>query len=199
MTSPTPRTIPSADYFEAMYQENGDPWGFRDSAYERRKYAITVASLPREHYGLVWEPACSIGVLTGLLATRADRILASDGSPTAIAAAQQSVLPAGAGQVDWSVLRLPERPAAEPGTVDLVVLSEILYYLTEADRTAVLEAAHDLLVPDGDLVVAHWRKLPDDAHLSGDDGNAWVRAQPGWRVLVRHDDEEFVLDVLRRA
>jgi SAM-dependent methyltransferase len=194
-----PRKVATVEDFEAMYQENADPWGFLDSWYERRKYAITVASLPRERYRLVWEPACSIGVLTGLLALRADRVLASDVSRTALATARRSVLPPGAGQVDWSVLRLPQRPPAEPGSVDLVVLSEILYYLSEPNRLAVLAAAHEVLAPDGELVVAHWRPLPDDAQLSGDDANAWVRALPGWSLLVRHDDEQFVLDVLRRC
>ena len=195
--TPDRRTATVAD-FEAMYQREADPWGFRHAWYERRKYAITVASLPRERYRLVWEPACSIGVLTGLLAGRADRVLASDGSQTAIAAAREVELPAGAGQVEWSVDQLPGPLPAEPGSADLVVLSEILYYLPEPDRAAVLDTAHQLLGPDGDLLVAHWRALPDDAELSGDDANAWVRDRAEWSVLARHDDQQFVLDVLRR-
>jgi SAM-dependent methyltransferase len=192
------RRTATVEDFEAKYQQHGDPWGYLDSWYEQRKYALTLASLPRERYRLIWEPACSIGVLTGLLATRAERVLASDGSATAIAAARRRELPAGAGQVDWSVQHLPARPKIEAGSADLVVLSEILYYLAEPDRAQVLDTAHELLAPGGDLVVVHWRPLPDDAHLSGDDANVWVRARPGWSVLARHDDEQFVLDVLRR-
>lgn len=198
MTGGRPATV--AD-FEAKYQQDGDPWGYLDSWYERRKYAVTMACLPRERYRLVWEPACSIGVLTGLLAQRADRVLASDGSATAIATARASVLPAGAGAVEWSVQALPARPPADPGRADLVMLSEILYYLPEDDRAAVLDAAHDVLEPGGDLVVVHWRPLPGDAHLSGDDANAWVRARlltAGWSLVSRHDDEQFVLDVLSK-
>ena len=193
-----PSTI---DDFEAKYQKDGDPWGYLDSWYERRKYAVTLACLPRERYRLVWEPACSIGVLTGLLASRADRVLASDGSATAIAAARASRLPVGAGAVDWSVQVLPARAPAADGSVDLVMLSEILYYLPPDQRAELLAAAQDVLAPGGDLVVVHWRPFPDDAHLSGDDANAWARTrlvEAGWSVLVRHDDDEFVLDVLRR-
>jgi hypothetical protein len=187
--------------FEAKYQQNDDPWNYRDSWYEQRKYAVTLACLPRERYRLIWEPACSIGVLTGLLARRADRVLASDGSRTAITAARATQLPADAGRVDWSVQALPAPPAAAAGSADLVMLSEILYYLGEDDRVATVDAAGELLAPGGDLVVVHWRALPDDAHLSGDAANAWVRdrlVDAGWTVLVRHDDAEFVLDVLRR-
>jgi SAM-dependent methyltransferase len=185
--------------FEAKYQEDGDPWGYLDSWYERRKYAVTLACLPRERYRLVWEPACSIGVLTGLLAERADRVLASDGSATAIATARASGVPGGV--VDWAVQTLPARPPVATGSVDLVMLSEILYYLPEDDRGALLDIAAEVLAPGGDLVVVHWRPFPDDAYLSGDDANGWVRARldRGWLNLVRHDDEEFVLDVLRRG
>ena len=191
----------TVDDFEIKYQKDGDPWGYLDSWYEQRKYAVTLACLPRERYRLVWEPACSIGVLTGLLAQRADRVLASDGSATAVAAARASRLPAGAGAVDWSVQVLPARAPAAAASADLVMLSEILYYLPPADRALLLDAAQDVLAPGGDLVVVHWRPFPDDAHLSGDDANAWVRTrlvEAGWSVLVRHDDDEFVLDVLRR-
>jgi SAM-dependent methyltransferase len=186
--------------FEAKYQQDEDPWGYRDSWYEQRKYAVTMACLPRPRYRLVWEPACSIGVLTGLLAQRADQVLASDGSAGAIATARAAHRPDDAtGRIDWSVQILPSEPPCAPGSADLVMLSEILYYLPEPDRITVLDTAASVLAPGGDLVVVHWRPLPHDAHLSGDDANAWVRARPGWSVQARHDDEEFVLDVLRRS
>jgi hypothetical protein len=179
--------------FEKRYQENIDPWGYRDSWYERRKYGITLACLPRERYHLAWEPACSIGVLTRHLATRADRVVASDASPTAVAEARSADAPANA---EFSVQRLP----ADPGLTgaDLVVLSEILYYLAPSDRQRVLTRAWETLGPEGDLVVAHWRWSAGDTYLSGDETHAWVRTQPGWRHLINHQDEEFVLDVLRR-
>ena len=194
---PGPATV--AD-FEAKYREDGDPWGYRHSWYEHRKYAVTLACLPRERYRSVWEPACSIGVLTDLLAGRADAVLASDGSPTAVAAARRRAGAESLSQkrIDVSVQVLPARPALDPGGADLVVLSEILYYLDDSDRAQVLEHAGEVLAPGGDLVVVHWRPHPHDAHLSGDAANAWVRERLGWPVLVRHDDEHFVLDVLRR-
>ncbi|MBT0772151.1 class I SAM-dependent methyltransferase [Kineosporia sp. J2-2] len=179
--------------FDQRYQDDIDPWNYRGSWYEQRKYAITTACLPRERYRLAWEPACSIGVLTRLLATRADRVVASDLSPTAIAAAREAPAPP---NVEFGVRRLP----ADPGLsgADLVVLSEILYYLGPSERDQVLRQAWDVLGSGGDLIVVHWRSSSEDTHLSGDETHAWVRAQPGWRHLITHQDEEFVLDVLRR-
>ncbi|GLY17805.1 class I SAM-dependent methyltransferase [Kineosporia rhizophila] len=179
--------------FEKRYQENSDPWDYRGSWYERRKYALTVASLPRERYRLVWEPACSIGVLTRLLAERADRVIASDISSTAVAHARSGEVPP---NVEWDVVRLPSVSGITDA--DLVVLSEILYYLDPSDRERVLAQAWDTLAPGGDLIVVHWRSSSEDTYLSGDETHTWLRARPGWRHLVTHVDEEFVLDVLRK-
>ncbi|GAA3619424.1 SAM-dependent methyltransferase [Kineosporia mesophila] len=179
--------------FEKRYQEDIDPWGYRDSWYEQRKYAITLACLPRERYRLAWEPACSIGVLTRGLATRADRVVASDASPTAIAAARSGDVPPNA---EWNVHQLPAEPP--PPSADLVVLSEILYYLPLPDRERTLSQAWTALDPGGDLIVVHWRHASDDTHLSGEDTHVWLRSQPGWRHLISHRDEEFVLDVFRK-
>ncbi|GAB6901661.1 class I SAM-dependent DNA methyltransferase [Kineosporia succinea] len=180
--------------FEQRYRDDIDPWGYRDSWYEQRKYRITLACLPRERYRLAWEPACSIGVLSRMLATRADQVHASDLSPTAVAGARSGDVPE---NVAWSVHQLPAQPDL-PGSPDLVVLSEILYYLDDSDRENTLRLAWDMLEPGGDLIVVHWRSSSHDTHLSGDDTHVQLRARPGWRHLITHHDEEFVLDVFRK-
>ena len=67
----------------------------RHSEYELRKYALTVASLPKAHYANAFEPGCSIGVLTELLAPRCRRLLASDmmGAPLVLAANRLEAFP----------------------------------------------------------------------------------------------------------
>ena len=50
------------DYFEGIYADGPDPWGFETSEYERRKYDLTLAALPRRRYARALEPGCSIGV-----------------------------------------------------------------------------------------------------------------------------------------
>ena len=57
-------------YFEQIYDHDPDPWGFESRWYEHRKYALTMAALPEPHYRSAFEPGCSIGVLTDLLAPR---------------------------------------------------------------------------------------------------------------------------------
>ena len=61
-------TSTSRRYFDSMYEADADPWNFATSEYERRKYSLTVASLPRARYHHAFEPGCSIGVLSEQLA-----------------------------------------------------------------------------------------------------------------------------------
>lgn len=81
------RRVPDR-YFEEMYATSEDPWGFESSAYEQRKYAITVASLGRERYQRAFEPGCASGVLTARLAERCDQIVAWELMPTIAARAR---------------------------------------------------------------------------------------------------------------
>ncbi len=65
-------------YFEDLYAKDPDPWRFASSDYERRKYKVTLAALPRGRYARALEVGCSIGGLTQKLAARCDRLLAID-------------------------------------------------------------------------------------------------------------------------
>ena len=81
-----PVTLPPA-YFDAMYQGAADPWGFEDRWYERRKYAVSLALLPAVRYRSAFEPGCSIGVLTRMLAGRCTALLSCDVAVAAVRAA----------------------------------------------------------------------------------------------------------------
>jgi len=76
-------SLPRA-YFDDVYRENPDPWGFRTRSYEARKRELTMAMLPDPAYRSVFEPGCSIGVLSAMLAKRSERLLAMDISAQAL-------------------------------------------------------------------------------------------------------------------
>ena len=50
-----PVTVPRT-YFDAMYQDAADPWGFEDRWYEQRKYSVSLAMLPAVRYHSALEP-----------------------------------------------------------------------------------------------------------------------------------------------
>jgi hypothetical protein len=58
----------SAEFFDRKYRSNTDPWNFAKSEYERARYNAIVAELNGRIYERGFEPGCSIGVLTMLLA-----------------------------------------------------------------------------------------------------------------------------------
>ena len=79
------------EYFERLYAASPDPWGFTTRWYEERKYALSLAMLPRRRYAEAFEPGCSIGVLTALLTPRCDRLLSWDVSAEAVRRARERI------------------------------------------------------------------------------------------------------------
>jgi SAM-dependent methyltransferase len=183
------------DYFDQLYATSADPWGFGTRWYEARKYAISLALLPAEHYGDAFEPGCSIGVLTEQLARRCDRLLACDGSAAAVRQAaartarrrhvrvQHRVIPA-----DW--------PA---GDFDLILFSEFLYYFAGGDLAQVLDLAVTALRPGGTLLAVHWRHPVADYPRTGDEVHQALAGQAGLARLVEHREPDFLAEVYIRT
>jgi SAM-dependent methyltransferase len=183
------------DYFEAMYKTAADPWGFDTRWYEARKYAISLAMLPRAHYERAFEPGCSIGVLTEMLGSRCDSVVACDLSAAAVEAARcrtehQPGVRVGQARIpaDW--------PA---GTFDLVVLSEVLYYFGPEDLDLVLHRVLDALDEGSTLLAVHWRHPVRDYPLGGDQVHRALAALPGLTLLADHLEPDFVAQVYQRA
>jgi SAM-dependent methyltransferase len=187
-------TLPPA-YFEAMYADSADPWGFASRWYERRKYALTLAALPRERYRRGFEPGCSIGVLTALLANRCDSLLATDVAPAAVAAARQAV--AAYDWVDVAELAVPQD--WPDGHFDLIVLSEIGYYLAADDLEVLLDRTVASLEPGGTLAAVHWRHPVADYPLRGDDVHDLLASSPDLHRLVRHEEADLILEIFEAA
>ena len=182
----------ATDLFDQIYANSDDPYGFLDSWYERRKRALTMAALPRETFRRAFEPACSIGMLTELLAPRCEELLAADGTARAVELARQRV--AGLGSVRVEQLRVPDDWPS--GTFDLIVLSEFGYYLSADDLDTLVDVAVRSLSTDGVLVACHWRHPVDHHPLGGDYVHGRLRNRSGLTVLAEHIETDFLLDVL---
>jgi SAM-dependent methyltransferase len=182
-------------YFREVYAASPDPYGLAERWYEARKYAITVALLPRERYGTAFEPGCSIGVLTAQLADRCDSLLACDAVPEAVG-------PARARTADLPGVRVEQRviPADwPPGDFDLIVFSEILYYLDDADLDQALGLAARALRPGGHLLAVHWRHPAPGNPRTGDETHQALAAHPGLARLGGYRDPDFAAEVYARA
>jgi hypothetical protein len=187
-------TSTSRSYFEAMYRDSSDPWGFESSPYEERKYAVTVASLPRSRYRSAYEPGCSVGVLTELLAMRCDRLLSSDIIPSVLQRAEARLR-------KTSHVWLEERSIPEQwpsGPFDLVVLSEIAYYFSAADLRRVTKCVVESTVPGAHIVAVHWRGKTNYP-LTGERSHEIIGETSELVPVVHHREPEFVLNVWERV
>ncbi len=194
MTSPQ-QSLP-ADYFEALYQADSDPWGFETSPYETDKYATTLAALPRQRYGSAFEVGGSIGVLTEKLAERCDALLSIDISETAQAKAIQRCrhLP----HVRFEMMNIPER--YPKGKFDLVVLSEVGYYWSRSDLARSQALIYDSLAPDGHLLLVHWTGEVPDYPIDGNEVHDSFEAFAASRLRHRLSQraEAYRLDLYER-
>jgi SAM-dependent methyltransferase len=190
-----PDTSVSLDYFTGLYLAKDDPWDVATKWHDLRKYAVTVASLPRERYRRCYEPGASIGTLSRMLAERCDEVLATDSVPEAVDLARRNT----AGLPGVRVERA-ELPAELPdGVFDLVVIGDLLYYLSGDDLTATLDGLVARLEPGGDLVSVHFRDRRNGGNYDGFNAHAALLATAGLEPVVHHEDEWFLLDILRRA
>jgi SAM-dependent methyltransferase len=177
-----------------LYAKSDDPWAFRSSWYERRKYALTLASLPRERYVSGYEPGCSIGVLTRLLAERCDALVGSDLIPHAVDAAR--ALTADTPHVRIVQLDTPrEWPA---GAFDLIVLSELAYFLKPANVAELGRRTGASARPGAHIVAVHWRGTIDEWALPANEAHDLICETGGLRRISRYEEERFLLEVFER-
>ena len=184
----------SDEYFIGLYLAKDDPWDLTTKWHDQRKYAVTLASLPRARYARCYEPGCSIGLLTRLLAPRCDELLAVDSVDAAVARAAEAVREFRHVRVERATV-----PAELPaGTFDLIVVGDLLYYLSAADLRVLLDGLVERLEPGGDIVAVHFRDRQHGGNYDGFNVHAALAGRPGLERLVHHEDEWFLLDVLRR-
>ncbi len=179
-------------YFDDMYEEP-DPWGYETSWYEQRKYALTLASLPRPHYRRAFEPGCSIGVLTDLLAPRVEVLVAADFHGGVLKAARRRT--ASHPRVEVRRLEVPEQ--WPHGRFDLIVLSEMAYYLDEGAHRTLMDRVAESIDPEGDIVLVHWRG-PTNYPQSGDAVHERWATDDRFEGVTSYREADFCLDVVRR-
>jgi LmbE family N-acetylglucosaminyl deacetylase len=150
----TPADECADDALDRLHRDHPDPWGVDTRWYERRKRALLLAALPRERFRSALEIGCSTGALTAALAERSDRVLGVDRSVAALAAARQRL--ADLPHAEVADLDVPHAWPDE-GTFDLVVVSEVGYFLSPSALDDLVDRVASGLARDGVVVLCHWR------------------------------------------
>lgn len=182
------------DYFADRWAADDDPWRIAARWYERRKRDLVCATLPRERFGSVLELGCAAGHLTERLAERCDTLLACDGDARAVtlATARLAQRPDTGGQVVVERRWLPEQ--WPDGVFDLVVVSEVGYYLGTEDLDRLARQSLDSLAPDGVVLACHWRHAAPGYPGVASQVHARLAAT-GLSSLAHHEEPDMLLDV----
>lgn len=188
-------SLPGA-YFDALYARSPDPWSFETSEYELAKYQATLSALPHADYASALEIGCSIGVLTLMLAPRCKALLAMDPARRALERARARC----AGQPH---IRLVEGRVPEDfpnGIFDLILLSEVIYYLDADDVGRLAERVTHAIAPGGNVELVHWVR-ETDYPLSGDEATEIFLAATAGRLRprARRRTPDYRLDLLEAA
>lgn len=182
-----------ASYFENLYASSPDPWNYETSFYEQEKYAATCEALQGRMFERGFEIGCAFGVLSRMLATQCRSLLSIDlVEPVLERARRENVA------LEHLCFEQREIPAFWPdGVFDLIVFSEVLYYLSPQDLAATAVRARQSLSPNGIVVLVNW--LGDTAApQTGDDAaEAFILAVQPILYCQRHvRTPRYRLDVL---
>ncbi len=184
----------TAAEFEARYRADPDPWDYTESRYEAQKYAATLDACGEGPFAGALELGGSIGVFSARLAPRCELLIAIDAAPSAVEAARERLAdqPQAAVILGAIPADVPRRP------YDLVVASEILYYLGERELAGTLALLRRLMSPAARLVAVHWRPAGAERPFTADEVHLRLRQEP-WLVPVsRRDTADYRLDILKR-
>ncbi len=185
-----------AEYFEDIFAHDEDPWSLASSPYEAAKFARTVAVAGDQRYATALEIGCAHGVLTERLAPFCDDLLAIDIAANAIE--QARIRCRALAQVRFDRVAFPrEAPAVTP--LDLVLLSEVVYYWSDADVIAAGAWLRTHVAPGGRMLLVHWTGTTDYPQ-TGDDAVAKLYAALGDTTTVEHAEraDRYRLDLWTR-
>jgi trans-aconitate methyltransferase len=191
---PTRATL---DHLARLYAADADPWGHASRPYERAKHRRTLAAIGPGPFRAAVEVGCGIGPLTAPLAGRCQRLIALDCIPAALAQARARVPSPSVTFVEAAA------PAGLPdGRFDLVVLSEVLYFLEAGEVDAVAGWIGRSAAPGCRIVSVNWTGPTGHALCGRAAADRLVDAlracSGGWRP-DRRVHEGHILDAIERA
>lgn len=167
-------------FFDHFF-DDGDPFGFDVNPEERLKFRRTLEVCGEAARGRVLELGCAVGTFTEELAPVASEVLAVDVSQAAVEQVRRRLRDH--PHVRASAMTVPtEFP---DGPFDLVVASDVLYYLAVNELGRCVSRIEAALAMGGVFVAVHYVPRMGSV-LSGDEAHDVISA----RTTLRHDLSE---------
>lgn len=178
-------------YFEDLYRHNSDPWGYDSHWYEARKRQICLALLTRPRYPKVLEVGCSNGHLSFHLAQRAEQLLCIDVSESAVQLASERLQ-------EFEHVVVENRKIPEDYSIqkfDLILISEMAYYLSANELHQFIEKLKHSLNDDGEILCCHWRHEIQDFELNAEQVHQAFQQHFPFHHYLSLNDPDFMIDV----
>jgi len=185
------RTIDIAG-FENKFRVNIDPWNYTHSRFEWVKRQMLLRACGPSKYGRVLELGCAIGETMRVLARLSLRLVAVDASPTALSEAARRAPRDRRIRFHRAIL-----PGQMPrGPFDLIVVSELIYYLRPHYLKPLADRIFAALAPGGMTVVLNHRRPFDDAAIPPALAHSRLRRRLASRMNVLKDASHRHFDIL---
>ena len=179
------------DYFDNLYADNNDPWDYENRWYEKRKRQICLSLLPSENYASILEVGCSNGVFSEYLAARCQKLTCIDGNATAVQLAQNRLKHL--AHVHVLQQQIPVQWPQQK--FDLIVISEIAYYLSHSELLQLSKLAEQSLTAQGMILCCHWRYPIAGFALTGAQVHELLMQNLSLHHYLNLNDPDFVLDI----
>lgn len=181
--------------FDRRFRVDPDPWRFETSDYERAKREATAGACGPLAGRTILELGAANGVLAARLAPAARALVAVEGAPAAAQLARERLAELPHARAVEGLI--PE--AVPPGPYDVVVASEILYYLQPDAYASTLDALDHWLAPGGRLVAVHWRPTSEERPRSAEQVHADLAGLRFLELVETRDTADYLLAILERT
>jgi SAM-dependent methyltransferase len=182
--------------FENKFRANIDAWDYSHSPFERAKRGLLLRACGPLKHGRVLELGCAIGETTRELARLSLRLVAVDASPTALKEAARRIPRRQHIRFQRAIL-----PGQMPrGPFDVIVISELVYYLRAHHLNSLADRSFAALAPGGIAVVLNHRRPFEDASVIPALAHHRLRSRLAKRMAILRDDpyRHFDITVLQR-
>ncbi len=181
----------AGQYFEALYHHNNDPWGYDQHWYEARKRQICLAMLTQQHYPKVLEIGCSNGHLSACLAKISGELLCVDVSAHAVHWASQRLK-----DMTHVIVEQHQIPEYFPEQkFDLIVISEVAYYLSLDELQTLIQQLKVSLTSQGEILCCHWRHDIQDFELNAALVHQHLKQSLSLSHYLSLNDPDFIIDL----
>jgi LmbE family N-acetylglucosaminyl deacetylase len=186
--------IVAAEHFNTLFRTSIDPWGYDMEPYEQYRFQKTIDLLEDRSYECGLELGCANGALSKRLSPLCDTLAAVDGSTEALEIARERL--SDAAHVRFNHASLPEK--TPHGPFDLIVASDVLYYLGVAGIGELMAKLDAAALPNCRLLIANYLGKTDTLVTGEMASEVAIAHLPHWKVIEAQRCDQLRIDVLER-